>query len=679
MPQFKIILIANRGEIALRIMRTARALGYRTVAVYSDADAQAPHVLFADDAVHIGPAPVGESYLVAEKIIAAAQASGAQAIHPGYGFLSENAAFSSACDEAGLVFIGPSAESIELMGNKAAAKRRMREAGVPCIPGYEDEDQSDKVLIAAANDIGYPIMVKATAGGGGRGMRLVHDAGDLPNAISSARSEALNAFGNGELILEKAIIKPRHVEVQVFADSHGNTVHFAERDCSVQRRHQKVVEEAPCSVMTAKLRARMGAAAVEAAKSISYRGAGTVEFLLDASGEFYFLEMNTRLQVEHPVTEMITGLDLVALQIKVAQGEALGLSQKDVKLNGHAIEVRLYAEDPAQDFLPVTGHIDLWQPATGEGVRIDAGIVSGQDISPFYDPMVAKVIAWGETREIAVSRLIGALRNTRLFGTKTNKSFLIDVLSNPTFQKGAATTAFIAEEFGEGGVPDTPLSITEAAIAAVLQYQASRNRVQESSLGVSSELLNWNSAGRLETPFRYSAGENNLDLVLFTSQANEYEIVCQEQKLAISIVGIETGEAKLSVDNRRYRVGFLVPEEGKIHLDIDGRTHSLRNENAFAQLGDETGGGGRVIAPMHGVLLEVFVGAGDEVSKGDRLAMLEAMKMQHEIRADIDGVVSQLHIKGGVQIAADDLIMEIDVAGDPPAKDKASENVPTTN
>jgi len=659
--QFKKILIANRGEIALRIMKTAKALGYGTVAVYSDADAKAPHVLFADDAVCIGPAPVNESYLVAEKIIAAAQESGAEAIHPGYGFLSENADFSAACDNAGLVFIGPSAESIELMGNKAAAKRRMKKANVPCIPGYEDEDQADATLISAAQDIGFPIMVKAVAGGGGRGMRLVHEAANLPNAIQSARSEALNAFGFGELILEKAIIEPRHVEVQVFADTHGNTVHFAERDCSVQRRHQKVVEEAPCPVMTEELRAQMGAAAVEAAKSISYRGAGTVEFLLDASGAFYFLEMNTRLQVEHPVTEMITGLDLVALQIKVAQGEVLGLLQEDVTLNGHAMEVRLYAEDPAQDFLPVTGHVDVWQPAEGEGVRIDSGIASGQDISPFYDPMIAKVITWGETRDVAVSRLIGALKNTRLFGTKTNKSFLIDVLSNDKFQAGAATTAFIAEEFGEGGVPDKPLSTTEAAIAAVLQYQTSGNGYRALALGLNPELMNWNSAGHLETSFKYCMDECDLDLLLFTSESNEYEVTCADQKIVISLLEFEEGAVKLSVDGRRYRVGFFVPEEGRIHLEIEGRTHSLRNENAFASFGDEAGSGGRVIAPMHGVLLDVLVDVGDEVSKGDRLAILEAMKMQHEICAEVDGTVKQLHISGGVQIAADDLIMEVDV------------------
>ena len=408
MTRFSSILIANRGEIACRVIRTARALGYRTIAVYSEADAGAPHTQLADEAVCIGPAPVGESYLVAEKILNAAKQSGAEAVHPGYGFLSENAGFARACEDAGLVFIGPTPDAIDLMGNKAEAKRRMIVAGVPCVPGYEGKDQSDEVLLAEADKIGFPVMIKAAAGGGGRGMRLVHAKGDLAGAIRLARSEAENAFGSGELILEKAIIRPRHVEVQVFADTQGNTIYLGERDCSVQRRHQKVVEEAPCPVMTPDLRARMGAAAVEAARSISYRGAGTVEFLLDAKGAFYFLEMNTRLQVEHPVTEEITGLDLVALQIQVAQGEPLGITQDGVRLNGHAIEVRLYAEDPAQGFLPATGPVDLWLPGSGAGIRVDSGIRSGQDISPFYDPMLAKIIAHGETREIARRRLIEA-------------------------------------------------------------------------------------------------------------------------------------------------------------------------------------------------------------------------------------------------------------------------------
>ena len=398
MTTFSKILIANRGEIACRVMRTARDMGYRTVAVYSDADADALHVREADEAVRIGPAPVGESYLKADAILAAAKLSGADAVHPGYGFLSENDAFAAACEQAGLVFIGPTSDAIRAMGNKAAAKRLMIEAGVPCVPGYQGEDQSDAKLAEEAKRIGFPIMAKAAAGGGGRGMRLILRAEDFADAVSTARSEAINAFGSGELILEKAVVDARHVEVQVFGDAHGNVIHLGERDCSVQRRHQKVIEEAPSPAVSPELRAKMGAAAVAAAKAIAYRGAGTVEFLLDGSGEFYFLEMNTRLQVEHPVTEEITMLDLVEWQLRVAAGEPLPMTQDEIELDGAAIEVRLYAEDPSKNFLPQSGRIQVWAPAEGAGVRVDHGIRSGQEISPFYDPMIAKVIAWGDTR-----------------------------------------------------------------------------------------------------------------------------------------------------------------------------------------------------------------------------------------------------------------------------------------
>ena len=408
---FSKILIANRGEIACRVMRTARDLGYRTVAVYSDADADALHVREADEAVRIGPPPVSESYLDARAIIEAAKRVGADAVHPGYGFLSENDGFASACQDAGLVFIGPTPDAIRAMGNKAAAKRLMIEAGVPCVPGYQGADQSDATLAAEAQRIGCPIMVKAAAGGGGRGMRLVTRLEDFADAVSTARSEAQNAFGSGELILEKAVVDARHVEVQVFGDAHGHVIHLGERDCSAQRRHQKVIEEAPSPAVSPALREKMGAAAVAAAKAISYRGAGTVEFLLGADGEFYFLEMNTRLQVEHPVTEEITGLDLVEWQLRVAAGEPLPLKQEDVRLDGHAIEVRLYAESPEKNFLPQSGTVFEWRPAEGKGVRVDHGIRSGQEISPFYDPMIAKVIAHGRTREEARRRLVRALRS----------------------------------------------------------------------------------------------------------------------------------------------------------------------------------------------------------------------------------------------------------------------------
>ncbi len=662
MSSFRSILIANRGEIAIRVIRTAQSLGYRTIAVFSEADAEAPHVQLADEAALIGPAPVGESYLDMERILKAAKETGAEAIHPGYGFLSENAAFSKACEDAGLVFIGPTADAIDLMGNKAAAKRRMIEASVPCVPGYEGKDQEDATLISAANDIGFPLMVKAAAGGGGRGMRLVDKADDLPNAISAARSEAENAFGSGELILEKAIIRPRHVEVQVFADTQGNTIHLGERDCSVQRRHQKVVEEAPCPVMTPDLRARMGAAAVEAAKSINYRGAGTVEFLLDESGEFYFLEMNTRLQVEHPVTEMITGLDLVALQIQVAQGQPLGLNQEDIHLDGHAIEVRLYAEDPAQDFLPVTGKVDLWSPAVGDGVRIDGGITTGLEISPFYDPMVAKVIAWGPSRETARRRLIDALKETVLFGSTTNKSFLIDVLEKEAFAAGEATTAFIGNEFSESDLANAAPSFEDAAIAAVLQYTLESEAVYANSLTVSPELIDWSSTNPLVTRYQYTFGETDFEITVSPDGNGGYRVADSDNTVDIGLLDIDDEEARLSLNGNRVTAFFFEPSAGQLYVSIDGRSLLFRNKIAFAGASNEEGaGGGRIVAPMHGALLEMLVKEGDQVTKGTRLAVLEAMKMQHDILAEVDGTVANVAASAGKQVAADDLLIEIDI------------------
>uniref|UniRef100_UPI003A90D269 acetyl-CoA carboxylase biotin carboxylase subunit n=1 Tax=Ectopseudomonas khazarica TaxID=2502979 RepID=UPI003A90D269 len=474
MPAFNKILIANRGEIACRVMRTALELGYRTVAVYSEADADARHVQLADEAVCIGPAQVSQSYLRIDAIIEAARRTGADAIHPGYGFLSENADFARACADAGIVFIGPSVDAIHLMGSKRLSKIAMLEAGVPCIPGYEGAAQDDDTLASEAERIGYPLMIKASAGGGGRGMRLVQASAELLAQIRTARSEAQNAFGSGELILERAVIRPRHVEIQVFGDTHGNIVYLGERDCSVQRRHQKVVEEAPCPVMTPELRRAMGEAAVKAAASVSYVGAGTVEFLLDASGEFFFLEMNTRLQVEHPVTELISGQDLVAWQIRTAAGQPLPLRQEEIRLQGHAIEVRLYAEDAAAGFLPQTGQVLRWEPELLPGVRIDHGLLEGQAVTPFYDPMLAKVIAYGETRDDARRKLVRAVERCVLLGVNGNQRFLANLLEHPQFAAGNATTAFIAEHFeNDPSLQPHSASLAELAIAAALLYQAS--------------------------------------------------------------------------------------------------------------------------------------------------------------------------------------------------------------
>ena len=663
MNNFNSILIANRGEIACRVIRTAKKLGYRTVAVYSDADAGAPHVKLADDAVRIGSGPVGESYLVPELILQAAASSGAESIHPGYGFLSENAAFAEAVESAGLVFIGPTREAIDVMGNKAESKRRMIEAGVPCVPGYEGHDQSDKTLIAEGLKIDLPLMVKAAAGGGGRGMRLVHDQADLANAIKLARAEAEGAFGSGELILEKAIIKPRHVEIQVFADTFGNTVHLGERDCSVQRRHQKVIEEAPCPVMTPELREKMGQSAIDAAKSVNYRGAGTVEFLLDDSGFFYFLEMNTRLQVEHPVTELITGLDLVALQISVAQGDSLDLSQADISLEGHAIEVRLYTEDPSQDFLPASGPVDLWAPASGVGVRIDDGISTGQAISPFYDPMVAKVIGYGPTREAARLRLIGALKETVLFGTPSNKDFLIQCLDKQSFIDGAATTAFIGEEFSADDLDAAPVSFLDSAVAATLELCLENKVHFQRSLLVSCELKNWTIASAMVSRKQYQFVDITHDLSIspINSSADTYHVAdtAAEQSAVIQVISMQDNKAVVLFDGVKLVAQFMQRQRGQIYCSIQGRGAFFKDLIILDGVVDDAEGGGRVIAPMHGLLLEVMVSAGDEVVKGQTLAVLEAMKMHYEILAEVDGTVEEVSAVAGSQVAVDDVLIEI--------------------
>jgi len=661
MTRFTSILVANRGEIACRVIRTARAQGYRTVAVYSEADTRAPHVQLADEALCIGPGPVNESYLVPDKILQAARNSGAGAIHPGYGFLSENAGFARACEAAGLVFIGPDAQAIDVMGNKAEAKRRMIAAGVPCVPGYEGESQDDKTLLQEGAAIGAPLMVKAAAGGGGRGMRLVHDLQELPNAIKLARAEAESAFGSGELILEKAIIRPRHVEVQVFADSHGHTIHLGERDCSVQRRHQKVVEEAPCPVMTDRLRAEMGAAAVAAAASIDYRGAGTVEFLLDQSGQFYFLEMNTRLQVEHPVTELVTGLDLVALQLQVAQGEPLGLDQDDIVLQGHAMEVRLYTEDPAQDFMPTSGPVDLWSPPGGAGIRVDDGIASGQEISPFYDSMVAKIIASGPTRDIARLRLIEALQETVLFGPRHNRDFLVACLQKERFARGEATTAFIAEEFAEGEMHGVAPGFSDSAVAAVIEVCLEHQAQYAGSIIVAPELRDWSSAGTLLSRKQYRHGEVLHDLAIMALGNGRYQVFSAGESRLVEMLSMEDSTVCVAVDGSQHMARFHAPRSGKLYLSVDGRAAEFYDLIPLDGALEQGGGSGRITAPMHGLLLEVLVAEGDEVEAGQTLAVLEAMKMHYEITAEAAGTVMAVGAQAGAQVAADDLLIEIEV------------------
>ena len=670
MSSIRKILIANRGEIAVRVMQTARRLGISTVAVYSDADVEAPHVALADEAILIGPGPVGESYLVIDNILDAARQTNADAIHPGYGFLSENADFADAVQKAGLIFIGPDAEAISLMGNKAAAKRRMIEAGVPCVPGYEDADQSDERLIQAAKEIKFPIMVKAAAGGGGRGMRLVQDMDEFKSALVTARSEAANAFGSDELILEKAIIYPRHVEIQVFADRYGHVVHLGERDCSVQRRHQKVIEESPCPVMTPELRADMGAAAVEAARNINYVGAGTVEFLLDQSGAYYFLEMNTRLQVEHPVTEMVTGLDLVELQIKVAQGDTLDLQQEDVSLNGHAIEVRLYAEDPNNDFMPATGKIAAWRPAVMENVRFDDGVAEGQNISPFYDPMVAKVIAYGDDRETARKRLVEALRQTALLGPATNRDFLVTCLEKETFIKGEATTAFIGEIFGETGYTAEPLSSEMVALQGVLHFIHDREQALSRAISVPDALKNFSTSGSLQTPYSLLIGDEVFDLTVSSAKVGSYhvDIAVEEgaDKVLIETHDVEQVSPDVSISfnvNNQIIKSLAVIDSNVLYHALQSADTAIFlssiNQLVVTDDGADGSAGGLVTAPLHGRVIDVFVKVGDKVAEGQKLAIVEAMKMQHEIFSEVEGIVVDVRIVSDQQVSVNDLMIEI--------------------
>ncbi|MDU9412036.1 geranyl-CoA carboxylase subunit apha [Pseudomonas sp. zfem005] len=658
MPSFNKILIANRGEIACRVMRTAQQLGYRTVAVYSEADSEARHVQLADEAVCIGPAQVAQSYLSIEAIIAAARRTGADAVHPGYGFLSENAEFARACEAAGIVFIGPTVEAIHLMGSKRLSKIAMLDAQVPCIPGYEGAEQDDATLAREAERIGYPLMIKASAGGGGRGMRLVHEAAELAAQIRTARSEAQNAFGSGELIIERAVIRPRHVEIQVFGDQHGNIVYLGERDCSVQRRHQKVVEEAPCPVMTPELRRAMGEAAVKAARTVNYVGAGTVEFLLDASGDFYFLEMNTRLQVEHPVTELITGQDLVAWQIRVAGGQPLPLAQDEIRLDGHAMEVRLYAEDPASNFLPQTGEVLRWEPSEPPGIRIDHGLVEGQPVTPFYDPMLAKVIAWGATRDEARRKLVRAVEDCVLLGVNGNQRFLANLLAHPEFAAGHATTAFIGEHFSDDpSLRAHAPSATELATAAALLYQASAE-----SRAHQAGLAGWRSAGSAPWRFVLRHGEQKLAVELSVLEAGVRPRLLArvgDSEVAIALLRADGRWATLELDGVRRRVAYhhsagrlwLYGQHGNLEL-LDVTHEPAGGLNAASS--------GTVKAPMDGAIVDVLVGEGERVAKGQLLVVLEAMKMEHPLKAGIDGVIRRVQVTAGDQVKNRQVLVEVE-------------------
>ncbi len=649
--RFQSLLVANRGEIALRIMRTARTMGLRTVAVYSDADANALHVRAADQAVHIGAALPRASYLNIDAIVAAAKASGAQAVHPGYGFLAENDAFAQAVMDAGLAWIGPPPQAIRSMGNKAGAKRLMKAAGVPCIPGYDEQDQSDAVLAQAAAVIGVPLMIKATAGGGGRGMRLVTAMADFPSALATARSEAQNAFGSPEVILEKAVIEPRHVEVQVFADTHGNVVHLGERDCSVQRRHQKVIEEAPSPAVHPDLRRRMGAMAVSAARAIGYVGAGTIECLLDADGNFYFMEMNTRLQVEHPVTEALTGFDLVEWQLRVAQGEALPVTDQEAILQryesaGHAIEVRLCAEDADQGFLPQSGKVLAWQPAGG--VRVDAALESGMLVPPFYDSMLAKLIAHGATRDAAREQLAFALDDTVLLGFASNKRFLSACLRHPQFAAGGATTAFIAREADD--LVEPPVTEAPLVLAAAVHV--------------------WRGGGRSRLTAAFA-----LPLRLEVDGVVHAITLKPLGDKGFELVG-ESGAARFSIVLREHDRVRLQGQQGPLTIQLAfsesadplvgeaqwaGRRYVLRDLTlAPMRSGTAAGGDGSIKAPMAGRVVAVLAKQGDVVEKGTPLLVLEAMKMEHPVRASGAGKLVALDAVENAQVALGQMLARIE-------------------
>ena len=642
---FTKVLIANRGEIAVRVMRTAKALGYRTVAVYSEADANALHVQYADEAVCIGPAKVSDSYLRVENILEAARLTGADAVHPGYGFLSENAEFAKACVNAGITFIGPTPAAIELMGSKRLSKIAMLEANVPCIPGYQGGNQDLDNLIAEGKKIGFPLMVKASAGGGGRGMRLVHHESELKSSLETARSEAKNAFGSDEMILERAVIAPRHVEIQVFGDTLGNHVYLFERDCSIQRRNQKEVEEAPCPVMTPELRQRMGEAAVAAAKSCDYVGAGTVEFLLDSSGSFYFLEMNTRLQVEHPVTELITGLDLVEWQLRVANGEALPLAQDELTLTGHAVEVRLYAEDPGTDFLPQTGEILLWKPADLPGVRVDHGMTSLGEVSPYYDSMIAKVIAYGKTRTDAVRLLARALQDTVLLGVNSNKQFLVNLLQNPVLVSGDTNTAFIPEHFAQD--PSLkPAVVTHEALA-----------VAASLLVHEPGQKGWHTGVELPIPLKVQAGEQVFKLAV-DQDDQKFTLVYGDEIESLQVLKRDVNELVYIWQGVRKSVAY-VQRDDTLYLDMANGNLTLVDITHAAQAAADEAGDGQIRAPMNGAVVNVLVAEGDKVVKDQPLLILEAMKIQQQIKSNCDGVVGSLSAQVGLQVKKRQVLMVV--------------------
>lgn len=655
---FTKILIANRGEIACRIMRTAKAMGVRTVAVYSDADANAMHVKMADEAVHIGPPAVADSYLRADKIVDACQLTGAQAVHPGYGFLSENPDFVETLEAAGIAFIGPTADAIRAMGLKDAAKVLMVEAGVPVVPGYHGDNQDPDFLAERAQEIGYPVLIKARAGGGGKGMRRVDGPAEFKESLAGAQREGLASFGDASCLIEKYLLISRHIEVQVFGDSHGNVVHLFERDCSLQRRHQKVIEEAPAPGVDDAMRHAMGAAAVKAAQAIGYQGAGTVEFIADvseglSSDKFYFMEMNTRLQVEHPVTEAITGQDLVEWQLQVAAGGELPLQQSDLQIKGWAFEARLYAEDVPAGFLPATGtldHLDLPEATA----RIDTGVAQGDTISPHYDPMIAKVISKGKSRLEALNGLAVALADSRIAGATTNLQFLQALCAHEAFRKGEMDTGLIDREL-ETLIQEPVADITAMSVAALVQLGLLSEVDASDPWSNCRNYRHWGGSTQ-RVPLSYK------DEVLTASvhqEAGELVVSVGEESCPVRVLSLFNGEAALELSGYRCNVSWA-QHAGAITVFMRGEIHEFQLVDQLAVGGDEEAGGDTVLAPMPGLVRVVTATSGQSVSTGDALLVLEAMKMEHTLRAPRDGVVAEVLIVEGEQVEAGSVMVSLE-------------------
>ena len=652
---FAKILIANRGEIACRVICTARRLGIATVAVYSEADRSAMHLELADEAWPIGPAPARDSYLNIKAIIEAARKSGAEAVHPGYGFLSENAEFAEACETAGVVFTGPPASAIRSMGSKAEAKVLMQRHGVPLVPGYHGADQSPARLLDEAERVGFPVLIKATAGGGGRGMRVVGSAAEFASALAAARREAEGAFGDDRVLIEKYLERPRHIEIQIFADRHGNTIHLFERDCSIQRRHQKVIEEAPAPGLDEKTRSAMGQAAVAAARAVGYVGAGTVEFIAEA-GTFYFIEMNTRLQVEHPVTEAVTGLDLVEWQLRVAADEALPVCQQDLGLRGHAIEARLYAEDPEREFLPQTGTLHRLRFPEPEIARVDTGVRQGDVVTPFYDPMIAKIIAWGEDRTAALARLRRALAETAALGVVTNRDFLARVATHPEFTTGEIDTGFIERHRAVLLPPRRPASDAVLAAATLSRLLAREAAAKEAAARSGDRFSPWarvdgwrlNGVGHQELLFRDGAEERK---VTATARGRDWLLQIGEQPLLVG--GEYRADGTLSVVLDGVRRHVMVLDHGlETAVFLDGESWRLVEIDLLAPSAGEDPTAGRLTAPMPGRVTQLMVEPGSRVRRGEPLIIIEAMKMEHTVAAPADGVVE------AVRFAVGDLVEE---------------------